>query len=67
MLEHKIETLIGKCATLSLLYVEDDPHTREGTLSILHEIFPTIYVACDGEEGLALYRENAQKIDLIIT
>ena len=67
MLEHNIETLIGKCATLSLLYVEDDPHTREGTLSILHEIFPTIYVACDGEEGLALYRENAQKIDLIIT
>ncbi len=67
MLEHNIETLIGKCATLSLLYVEDDPHTREGTLSILHEIFPTIYVASDGEEGLALYRENAQKIDLIIT
>ena len=67
MLEHNIETLIGKCATLSLLYVEDDPHTREGTLSILHEIFPTIYVACDGEEGLALYHENAQKIDLIIT
>ena len=67
MLEHNIETLIGKCATLSLLYVEDDPHTREGTLSILHEIFPTIYVASDGEEGLALYRENAQKIDLVIT
>lgn len=67
MLEHNIETLIAKCATLSLLYVEDDPHTREGTLSILHEIFPTVYVACDGEEGLALYHENAQSIDLIIT
>ena len=67
MLEHKIETLIAQCSNISLLYVEDDTHTREATLAILDEIFTTIFVAKDGDEGLKLYQENAQTIDLIIT
>lgn len=67
MIDPHIEKLIDQCRPLTLLYVEDDAKTREAILMILREFFSTIHVAQDGEEGLKLYEDNAQTIDLIIT
>ncbi len=50
---------------LKLLYVEDNELARESTISILEELFTDIFIGCDGEEGLELFKNN--DIDLIIT
>ncbi len=60
-----IEVIIKHTFGLKLLYVEDNDEARESTLSILEEFFKDIIVACNGEEGLELFKES--EIDLIIT
>ncbi len=60
-----IETLISYSSKLKLLYVEDNKDARESTMAILEEFFDDISVACDGAEGLELFKTS--DIDLIIT
>ena len=40
----------------SILYVEDEPQIQANITEYLESYFKTVYVASDGEEGLALYR-----------
>ena len=50
---------------LRLLYVEDDPDTRNMTSMILDMFFDNIVLGVDGQDGLEKFKEN--DIDLIIT
>ncbi|UTJ07095.1 PAS domain S-box protein [Arcobacter roscoffensis] len=50
---------------LVVLYVEDDEKIREEIIFFLERRVKKLIVACDGQEGLELYKEN--NVDLIIT
>lgn len=50
---------------LTILYVEDDIDTQELIASILQDMFKEVFVASDGEEGLALYQTS--KPDIILS
>lgn len=45
---------------MSLLYVEDDESLRLSTQKLFENFFQSVDVACNGEEGLALYLEAAR-------
>ncbi|CAA6805378.1 MAG: Diguanylate cyclase/phosphodiesterase (GGDEF & EAL domains) with PAS/PAC sensor(S) [uncultured Sulfurovum sp.] len=49
---------------LTILYVEDDMDTQLLMESILQESFKKVFVASDGEEGLALYQTTQPDIVL---
>lgn len=51
---------------ISLLYAEDDPHASVLLEKLLRHKFPelTIYVAADGEQGLALFNEHHPQLIL---
>jgi PAS domain S-box-containing protein len=57
----RLERLRG----LSLLYVEDDPATREELTQILEIWLGEVQVAGNGEEGLDAYRER--RYDIVLT
>jgi len=50
---------------IKLLYIEDDPITRENGIEYLENYFENIYEAADGLEAFRLY--NKHKPDIIIT
>ncbi|MDY0052223.1 MAG: response regulator, partial [Aliarcobacter sp.] len=52
---------------ISILYVEDENDVREFTSRLLTSLLKNVYSARDGQEGLELYKENSNNIDLIIT
>lgn len=54
-----------KTKPLRLLYVEDEPASREQLLMVLEILFDSITVACDGQEGWKYYREG--EFDLVLT
>lgn len=49
---------------ISLLYVEDEQSTREQVSGLLRRIVRTLYVASDGVEGLAQYRQHMPDVVL---
>ena len=49
---------------LTLLYVEDDVEALDDVVFLLKRSFSTIYTACDGEEGLLVFKSNA--IDIVL-
>jgi YesN/AraC family two-component response regulator len=49
----------------SVLFIDDVEHVRELVEKMLKRLFKTVYIAADGEEGLAIYKEKSP--DLIIT
>ncbi len=51
---------------LTLLYVEDDDNVRNELKKLLSSFFNKIYTAHDGKEGLSLYSEKKDEIDIII-
>jgi C4-dicarboxylate-specific signal transduction histidine kinase len=53
--------------TLSVLHVEDEKQLRGVIASLFSKWFKNFYSAQDGQEGLELYQEHRDKIDLIIT
>ncbi|WP_258238410.1 HD domain-containing phosphohydrolase [Arcobacter sp. CECT 8983] len=57
--------MFDKKLNISLLYVEDDIHTREELSHILNFYVDKLYVAENGDEGLKLYEEYNP--DLILT
>lgn len=67
MIRDDVVSLAQKCQDLKLLYVEDDPTTREVTLEVLKEFFADITVAVDGEDGLACYKASRGSFDLILS
>ncbi len=52
---------------LTILYCEDEQPVYEVTISILEPLVKKLFVAEDGEAGLALFYRYADEIDIIIT
>ncbi len=50
-----------------ILYVEDDDIIRTQTLSLFEKIFKKVYSASNGEEGIKLFTEHMQSLDVIVT
>ncbi len=50
-----------------ILYVEDDNSIRTELGSLLENFFDKVYTASNGLEGLEVFKENQQKIDIILT
>ena len=53
--------------TISVLYVEDENDVRGFTSKLLSSLLRKVYVAQDGQEGLQIFEENQDDIDLIVT
>lgn len=53
--------------TISVLYVEDENDVRGFTSKLLSSLLRKVYVAQDGQEGLQVFEENQDDIDLIVT
>ena len=52
---------------ITILYAEDEKDLREVTHQILKGFTKKQYVAQNGQEGLELFKEHENEIDLIIT
>lgn len=53
--------------TISVLYVEDEDDVRGFTAKLLSSLLKKIYVAQDGQEGLQIFEEHKDYIDLVVT
>ncbi|MBF0464329.1 MAG: response regulator [Nitrospirae bacterium] len=53
--------------TLTVLYVEDDPHIRGTVARFLKRRVAFVYEAQNGKEGLDIYIANEPAIDIVIT
>ncbi|MBN2965235.1 response regulator [Sulfurospirillum sp. T05] len=60
-----LEELLTMGKTMRILYVEDDEALREELTMLLSDIFDTIVLASNGEEGLAAFQKTP--FDLVIT
>ena len=56
-----------KTKHMNLLYIEDDSITRMSALYLFERIFDDVFIATDGQEGLDLFLENRDSIDIVIT
>ena len=63
----EIKELIKSSKKMKILYVEDNPETRESTLLVLQEFFDEIYVGVDGEDGFEKFKEHKDEIDFVLT
>lgn len=52
---------------ISVLYVEDENDVREFTSKLLGSLLKNVYTAKHGIDGLEIYKENQENIDLIIS
>ena len=52
---------------LRILYVEDDDTIRNELSQLLSSFFQTVYSAVDGEDGLNVYKENRDDIDIVLS
>ena len=52
---------------ISILYVEDENDVRDFTSKILNPLLKKVFIAQDGEEGLKVFQENKDEIDLIVS
>lgn len=50
---------------IKVMYVEDDPFTREKILRVLNRRFKNVLVAIEGEEGYQLFKKY--RPDIVIT
>ncbi len=64
MVEERSETTPPP--TGRVLLVEDDPVVRESTQAMLEILGYTVRVAVDGVEGVALFEEDPQGLDLVL-
>jgi diguanylate cyclase (GGDEF)-like protein len=63
MIENNLEVF----KSLNVLYVEDEEMLRNTTINILQSFTGSQLVARNGEEGLKLFRNNHDLIDVVIT
>jgi len=52
---------------LRALYVEDDDNIRNELAGLLGNFFEKVYTAVDGEDGLEVYKNNKDNIDVILS
>jgi diguanylate cyclase (GGDEF)-like protein len=62
---NRLAELQKQTKLLSLLYIEDDPTSREQLVIILELLFGSVTVACDGQEGWEAYQKGT--FDLVLT
>ncbi len=60
-------TNVEMLKNVTVLYVEDEKPLRDVTTHILQGFTKTQYIAQDGIEGLNLFKEHQDEIDIIIT
>lgn len=63
--KEELKQLKEIASKLRVLYVEDNPHTREATAELFQNFFETLFIASDGEEALEMFQ--TKKVDLIFT
>ncbi len=51
----------------TILYVEDEIELQNIVASLLKNFFKEVFLAEDGQKGLELFKQNSEKIDLIVT
>jgi len=61
------EQIKEQARCLNVLFVEDDPVTRELIKTLLEKVFARVYLARDGQEGLDLFQSEPRAVDLIIS
>ena len=52
---------------ITVLYVEDDKMVSSQTKKVLDKLFKKVYIGVDGVNGLSVYKENIDDIDVIVT
>ena len=62
-----LEELTKDTKNLTVLYAEDDANIQNELVDIFNMFFKKIVVANDGKEGLELYNNHKEEIDLIIS
>jgi PAS domain S-box-containing protein len=58
---------ISELRTITILYVEDESALRKQETRIYNKIFKEVFEAEDGVEALDVFKNNQDKIDVIIT
>jgi diguanylate cyclase (GGDEF)-like protein len=58
---------ISKLKDVTVLYCEDEDYLRDITVGILKSFTKKQFIAVDGKEGLKLFNQYSDEIDLIIT
>lgn len=58
---------INTLKNLTILYVEDEDFARNEMIEVLSFVFKEIIPASDGLEGFEKYKENQDKIDIILS
>jgi diguanylate cyclase (GGDEF)-like protein len=58
---------VSKLKDITVLYCEDEQYLRDVTKGILESFTKQQFIAVDGQQGLELFLENQNTIDLIIT
>jgi len=58
---------ISELRTITILYVEDESALRKQETRIYNKIFKEVFEAEDGVEALEVFKNNQDKIDIIIT
>ncbi|MDB2405493.1 response regulator [Arcobacteraceae bacterium] len=52
---------------ITILYVEDDSIVREQTQAIFEKLFKKVFIAVDGQNGLEVFTQNQDSIDIVVT
>lgn len=58
---------ISELRTITILYVEDEGTLRKQETKIYNKIFKEVFEAEDGVEALEIFKNNKDKIDIIVT
>jgi len=58
---------ISELRTITILYVEDEGNLRKQETKIYNKIFKEVFEAEDGVEALEIFKNNKDKIDIIVT
>lgn len=58
---------ISELRTITILYVEDEENLRQQESKIYNKIFKEVFEAEDGLEAIAIFKENKDKIDVVVT
>ncbi len=62
-----MKEVIDRLKDITVLYCEDEENLRNTTSAILQKFIKKLIVANDGQEGLELYNQHSEEIDIIIT